>query len=95
MVRIPLFQAGAKYEVFADLFPAFPAHLHVNTRPDRRDRGLGARLVEAFAGECRAAGLAGLHVVTGAEARNRPFYARLGFTRAVERGPLLFLGRPL
>lgn len=90
-----LFRTIPKYDTFADLFPRFPAHLHVNVRPDRRGTGVGAALVAAFAADCRAEGRPGVHVVTGAGARNVPFYTRNGFTEAVERGPLLFLGRVL
>lgn len=84
-----------KYEVFADLFPTFPAHLHVNVRPGHRDRGIGRRLVDAYAEDCRADGLPGVHLVTGTFARNVSFYQRAGFTEATQRGPLLFLGRRL
>jgi len=84
-----------KYEVFADRFPEFPAHLHVNLRPGFRDRGIGRRLVDAYAEDCRADGLPGVHLVTGAFARNVSFYNRAGFTDATQRGPLLFLGRSL
>lgn len=84
-----------KYAVFADLFAAFPAHLHVNVRPEHRSAGLGRRLVDRFAEDCAADGLAGVHLVTGAEARNAAFYRRAGFTEEHRRGPLLFLGRRL
>lgn len=84
-----------KYGVFADLFAAFPAHLHINLAPDARGLGLGRRLIDAFAADCISDGLAGMHVVTGVGARNAAFYTRAGFIHAVERGPLLFLGRPL
>lgn len=84
-----------KYAVFADLFAAFPAHLHINLAPAYRGRGLGGRLIDAFTADCRADGLAGVHVVTGVGARNATFYARAGFTHAVERAPLLFLGKSL
>lgn len=84
-----------KYGVFADLFAVFPAHLHINLAPQYRGRGLGGRLIGAFTTDCRTAGLAGVHVVTGVGARNAAFYARAGFTHAVERAPLLFLGKPL
>ena len=84
-----------KYEVFADRFAAFPAHLHVNVRPGFRDRGIGRALVDRFAEDCRADGLPGLHLVTGVFARNVAFYQRAGFTAATQRGPLLFLGRRL
>lgn len=84
-----------KYEVFADRFAAFPAHLHVNVRPGFRDRGVGRALVDRFAEDCRAARLPGLHLVTGVFARNVSFYQRAGFTAATQRGALLFLGRHL
>ncbi|TWA74075.1 ribosomal protein S18 acetylase RimI-like enzyme [Azospirillum brasilense] len=84
-----------KYEVFADRFAAFPAHLHVNVRPGFRDHGIGRALVDRFAEDCRADGLPGLHLVTGVFARNVSFYQRAGFTVATQRGPLLFLGRRL
>nr|WP_209763609.1 GNAT family N-acetyltransferase [Azospirillum rugosum] len=84
-----------KYEVFADRFAAFPAHLHVNVRPGHRDRGVGRALVDTFAEDCRTDGLPGVHLVTGVFARNVAFYQRAGFTEATQRGPLLFLGRRL
>lgn len=84
-----------KYDVFADRFAAFPAHLHVNVRPGRRDRGVGRALVDAYAEDCRAEGLPGVHLVTAVFARNVDFYQRAGFTNAIQRGPLLFLGRHL
>lgn len=84
-----------KYDVFADRFAAFPAHLHVNVLPSHRDRGVGRALVDAYAEDCRAEGLPGVHLVTAVFARNVDFYQRAGFTNATQRGPLLFLGRHL
>lgn len=84
-----------KYEVFADHFTAYPAHFHVNVRPGWRDHGLGRRLVDRFAEDCRSDGLPGVHLVTAVFARNVGFYQRAGFTDACQRGPLLFLGRRL
>lgn len=84
-----------KYEVFADHFAAYPAHFHVNVRPGWREHGLGRRLVDRFAEDCRADGLPGVHLVTAVFARNVEFYQRAGFTDACQRGPLLFLGRRL
>lgn len=96
---IPLHDGLPGYTVFADCFAAFPAHLHVNCRPDRRGRGIGAALIEAFASDCAGAGLAGLHIVTAPSARNVQFYARAGFDHRVDRAwaghPLLFMGRRL
>lgn len=80
-----------KYDIFADLFAAYPAHFHINMAPEHRGHGLGRRLIDAFAADCRR----GIHVVTGRGARNAAFYTRAGFTHGVERGPLLFLGKAL
>jgi GNAT superfamily N-acetyltransferase len=64
---------------FRKLCRRYPAHLHINLAPASRGRGIGARLVEAFAAHAAAAGAPGLHVVTAKAARNVSFYARCGF----------------
>lgn len=84
-----LFQTIPLYDRFADQFATFPAHLHVNIDDAHRNRGIGAALIDAFAADCRT----GLHVVTGAAARNRSFYRRCGFATEIDRGGLLFMGR--
>lgn len=84
-----LFKTIPAYDRFSDLFAQFPAHLHVNVDEAFRGRGVGAALVETFAADCRT----GVHVVTGAQARNRAFYRRSGFMLEEERGGLLFMGR--
>lgn len=85
--------------VFRPLCAQYPAHLHINLAPPFRSRGLGARLVDAFAARARAAGAAGMHVVTGKALRNVRFYTRCGFSeQATARwndGDILFLGRKL
>ncbi len=94
-----LYESVPGYAVFEDCFGAFPAHLHVNCRNERRNSGFGARLVEHFAASCREDGLAGVHIVTAPTARNAGFYRRIGFTEEVVRSfgnrSLLFMGRPL
>jgi len=75
---------------FRTLCRAFPAHLHINLAPAFRSKGLGARLIEAFAAYAAAAGAPGMHVVTAEGARNVRFYARCGLT---ERGATLWNGR--
>jgi GNAT superfamily N-acetyltransferase len=84
---------------FRPLTARYPAHLHINLAPAYRSRGLGARLIEAFAARAAAAGAAGMHVVTGAGMRNVRFYERCGFA---ERGrtswnghEIVFLARAL
>jgi GNAT superfamily N-acetyltransferase len=77
---------------FAHLCARFPAHLHINLAADFRNQGIGARLIEAFAGRAAAAGAPGLHVVTGKAMRNVRFYRRCGFS---ERGTAFSNGREL
>lgn len=85
--------------VFADLHPAFPAHLHVNVHPLERSCGLGGQLVERFVDVCRENRCIGVHIVTGNGGRNNGFYRRLGFThevrRATENRDMIFMGRAL
>lgn len=87
------------FRTFAPLTARYPAHLHVNLDARVRGAGVGGRLVEAFCDDVRAAGLPGVHVVTGQGVRNVRFYERLGF---LERGggtfnghSVVFLGRDL
>ena len=83
---------------FAHLTPTYPAHLHINMAPAARSRGIGARLIDAFADHARAAGAPGMHVVTGAASRNVQFYRACGFVevgRLETSKPIVFLGREL
>jgi len=84
---------------FSALTSRYPAHLHINLAPAYRSRGIGVRLIEAFAERAAAAGAPGMHVVTGRGVRNLRFYARCGFA---ERGTttwngceIVFLARDL
>ena len=77
---------------FAHLMRRYPAHLHINLGPAFRSRGIGARLIEAFAAVARASGAPGMHVVTGEGMRNVRFYQRCGF---VEAGRTTWNGRPI
>lgn len=64
---------------FADLTAHCPAHIHVNLAPPYRNRGIGGKLIDAFAADAARAGAEGMHVVTGAASRNVSFYVRNGF----------------
>ncbi len=87
------------YALFEDQFAAYPAHLHVNCKPDFRNKGIGTSLVMRFSRDCAAEGLAGLHLVTDAAARNVAFYRRCGFDVSIGRRwrdrALLFMGKAL
>jgi len=75
----------------------YPAHLHINLTESARNHGVGGILIEAFVGDVAAAGLPGVHVVTGARSRNVGFYNRLGFleraTATFNDNPVVLLGR--
>lgn len=85
------------YKVLAHLTPRFPAHLHINLAPEARNRGIGSALIDAFMKDAHAAGLSGVHLVTGRDSRNRSFYARNGFDPAAELDwggtPIVMLAR--
>jgi GNAT superfamily N-acetyltransferase len=84
---------------FRDLCRRYPAHLHINLAAASRNRGIGARLIAAFAGHAFAAGAPGLHVVTAKGARNVRFYARCGLAEAGTAcwngREVVFLAKPL
>lgn len=87
------------FEAFANAAWEYPAHLHVNLAPQFRNRGIGAKLIGAFAADALLAGATGMHVVTSADSRNVGFYTRNGFAEvartSVDGRELVFLGRKL
>ncbi len=97
--RSTRFAALGYFSAFATVADWFPAHLHINVTASARNQGIGAQLVEAFCARSAAAGIGGVHVVTGAEARNIRFYNRLGFIERARTSwngnAVVFLGRDL
>lgn len=93
----PRFAALEYFASFMEALGDYPAHLHINLDEAYRNRGIGRRLIDAFAAQVRAAGLPGFHVVTGATSRNVSFYNRAGFREiartAWKSGEVVFLGR--
>lgn len=94
-----LFVLQPHLKIFQDLFEDYPAHLHINCHADSRGLGIGAKLLTRFEDQLQAIDIAGVHLITGADARNRSFYARQGYTfevpRVYEGKTLLFLGKKL
>ena len=95
----PRFADIAHFRAFAHLCDWYPAQLHINMDAAYRNFGIGERLIERF---CRVAELQqvpGVHVVTGAGARNIRFYNRCGFDELGRDGTgaqeVVFLGRAL
>jgi len=64
-----------------DLSP-YPAHLHINTRADRRGSGVGNALMQAYLDQLRNENVSGVHLETSSENKIAvPWYERLGFQR--------------
>lgn len=95
----PRFSDIGYFQVIAPLTGRYPAHLHMNLAPAWRSKGVGAHLLETFAAHARAAGKAGLHVVTGFGVRNVGFYLRNGLRETArfewQSRPLVMLARSL
>lgn len=83
--QVPCFSDVPYLRAFADLLDAYPAHLHVNVRPERQGHGIGRALVARANDACRVAGASGLHVVTAADAPSVGFYARCGLAEVARR----------
>ncbi len=95
----PDFTDHRYYSLFEAECRRFPAHLHVNVRPDNRNDGVGRTLIEAFAAACASEGISGIHAVTADGNRNNRFFESCGLT-AQARGEwngtqLVFCGRVL
>ncbi len=70
---------------------SYPAHLHINLRPEARGDGWGRRMVETELRALRDAGAPAVHLgVSPANERVLPFYAKLGFRR-LHAGPTAIL----
>jgi len=95
----PRFADMGFFTELADLTARYPAHLHINLDAAWRSQGIGARLVEHFAQHAARHDALGMHIVTGADARNVGFYRRCGFEPLRELdwkgSALLFMGRSL
>ncbi|MBS0241985.1 MAG: GNAT family N-acetyltransferase [Proteobacteria bacterium] len=95
--RDPMFADIGFYSRLGQLSARFPAHLHINMAEAARGLGIGSQLIAAFEADARAAGLPGLHLVTGRDSRNRSFYAKNGFACMAELDwggtPIVFLGK--
>ncbi|HTP10712.1 MAG TPA: GNAT family N-acetyltransferase [Anaerolineae bacterium] len=66
---------------YIDLSP-YPAHLHINTRADRRGTGIGTALMKTYLDQLRTENIPGVHLETSSENKIAvPWYERLGFRR--------------
>lgn len=85
------------YDLFADQFAAFPAHLHINCHPKYQGLGIGQKLLEAYFSKLESLNVPGVHAITSAHSRNVDFYRRNGFDTSIERdfnsSRLRFMGR--
>jgi len=82
-----------------ELVARFPAHIHVNIRADQRGVGLGAHLVRAFTGHCKARLLPGFHAVTALGSGAAAFFEKCGLAPVAAASwngrPLAFLAASL
>jgi ribosomal protein S18 acetylase RimI-like enzyme len=59
---------------------SYPAHLHINTRADRRGRGIGTALMRAYLDQLRNENIPGVHLETSSENKIAVlWYEKLGF----------------
>jgi ribosomal protein S18 acetylase RimI-like enzyme len=66
---------------YVDLSP-YPAHLHINTRADRRGNGVGSALMKTYLDQLRSENVPGVHLETTSENKIAvAWYERLGFQR--------------
>ncbi len=71
---------------YLDLSP-YPAHLHINTRADRRGTGVGAALMTIYLEQLRQEHIPGVHLETSSENQIAvPWYEKLGF-QLLQRTP--------
>jgi ribosomal protein S18 acetylase RimI-like enzyme len=64
---------------YVDLSP-YPAHLHINTRADRRGSGIGTALMKTYLDQLRNENVPGVHLETTSENKIAvSWYERLGF----------------
>jgi ribosomal protein S18 acetylase RimI-like enzyme len=85
--------------LFERYFVAYPAHLHINCRPDTRGKGIGSMLVQRFEASLHKRGVPGLHIMTSYDAYNKKFYKKLGFHEEVVKefkgSRILLMGKGL
>jgi ribosomal protein S18 acetylase RimI-like enzyme len=71
---------------YVDLSP-YPAHLHINTRADRRGQGIGTALLQTYLDQLRHENIPGVHLETSSENKIAvPWYEKLGF-QLLQRTP--------
>ena len=84
---------------FEDVILKFPSHLHINCHAEARGLGVGSLLVQELEKKLQALNSLGLHIMTGADSRNRSFYQKLGFNfeekREFQGRVILMMGKSL
>ncbi len=87
-----LYSVQPHLKKFENLYSDFPAHLHINCHHEARGKGIGGKLILRFIDQVKDLSLNGVHIMTGAESRNRDFYRKLGFHFEVIQDGVCFMG---
>lgn len=94
-----LFELHPYYNLFADLYDQYPAHLHINFSLQATGQGLGSLLIQHFEEHLKKQKVSGVHLITSPQARNVHFYQKNGYDFLVERNfkesSLLLMGKSL
>ncbi len=89
----------ASYNLFANLFSKYPAHLHINLTPLSQGKGVGTKLLQHFFKTLIKNNINGVHIVTAPESKNINFYKKNGFNFTkvgqLKNSSPLFMGKLL
>jgi ribosomal protein S18 acetylase RimI-like enzyme len=68
--------------IFKELYPEYPAHLHINIDPAYQRRGLGHLLIQAYEDNLTQHNIPGYHLIVGADNQaGIAFYHKIGLTK--------------
>lgn len=87
-----LYSIQPHLKLFEKDFLDYPAHLHINCRPEAQGKGIGKKLVHILFKRLSELHVTGVHIMTGPLSENRQFYQKMGFEREIQRGGILFMG---
>ncbi len=90
-----LYKIQPHLKQFESYFVDYPAHLHINCRPEAQGKGVGKQLIMTLLNQLSEQKIRGVHIMTGTTSLNRHFYLKMGFDREIEHTGILFMGAKL